>query len=388
VAIKIENGIYALSAIMIGLNTIVLMKRIKNIKINIVSVFMIIGFISMVITFISYKPIVSIVGYGVLFLNLMLWNIFLKNLDTKYLENFFKYLIKLNVGCALIIALSGIYQYYIDSSLFGLALHSIYGDPELMESGRFVRRATGFMGSPQNYSLYVALMTCFVPFLNTSRKRKILIFVVLLFGGIVSGSRAYVIFVLQTIIVTVFLNGFFHIKNINKFFKNTMLVIAIIVSMIIVVNLNFENRTFNRMITFINDWPALQIYIWHLSTVDLLTLWFGKGIGVNERVVIQLLGSKYYQTVGDYYYSYESYILGLFMQSGVFALVSFVSIYISSLKNVFFGNKLYFSILLSIFINLMFTPSFSGLAMSFIIWPLILLPYYLKKTKIHSIKGV
>ena len=264
-------------------------------------------------------------------------------------------------------------------------LHEIYGSVELMASGRFVRRVTGFMGSPQNYSLYIGVMICLLYCSNIKKRNKYLTLTILLMGGLVSGSRAFSLFIFLTVVLTVLLNRAINVKNMNRTIKNILLFVFIIIAIYELGNINYLNATINRMVKFIGDWPALKIYLNHLNAIDFTTIWLGKGMGVNERIVVNLLGSRYYQMVGSYTNSYESYVLSLFMQSGLIGLIGFLAIYTKALINSFNQqNKLYFSVLIAIFINLLFTPSFNGLAMSYIIWPLILFPYYLKKEFLYN----
>ena len=140
------------------------------------------------------------------------------------------------------------------------------------------------------------------------------------------------------------------------------------------------------MFVFITDWPALNVYQGYLEDNSLFDVFIGKGIGYNERLVARYLGNDYYSVFGSYYSSFESYLLSLLMQTGVLGLMSFLVIYFKGLKSAYRKNMvLYCSVLIGVLINIAFTPSFNGLAMSFIIWPLILFPIYTnKKTSLNT----
>jgi hypothetical protein len=263
----------------------------------------------------------------------------------------------------------------------GLAMHDIYGSVEMMGSGRFVRRVTSLMGSPQNYSLYLAIITSLVSYSALSKRNKILVYSILLFGGLVSGSRAYTVFIITVVVVNFFINSTISAKSYNNMVKRSLLFASSLGIILLIFNQDFSNATVGRMFKLISDWPALEIYKYHMSTLSIPDFLLGKGVGVNERIVVQFLGSMYYDSVGGYVNSYESYFLSVFMQLGIIGLLMAISLYIKSMisacRNL---GGLYFSILVAILINLMLTPSFNGLAMSFIIWPLILYPLYLKKS--------
>lgn len=389
VALRLENMIYLLTALMVMLNMIFLLASLKNLKVNCITVFIGVGLVVLLYSFLINPAIVGVIGFAVLFLNLLFWDLFMRNTQKEKLDSFFRLFLKVNVIFAVITALLGAYQYFVDPSLMGFAMHEVYGNTELMESGRFVRRATALMGSPQNYALYLGVMTSLLYYSSMKKKKRFLILIVLLMGGLVSGSRAYSLFIILTLLLAILLNGTVNIRSMSKVFKNIILFVFTTVGIFGVVNTNYSSMTFNRMMNFVSDWPALKIYLHHLKSLDLLAVWLGKGIGVNERIVVQFLGYRYYEIFGDYSNSYESYLLSVFMQMGVIGLIAYLGIYIRAIKNAYtMQNKLYFSTLMAIFANLLVTPSFNGLAMSYIIWPIILFPYYFKKEFINkSIKN-
>ena len=382
VIFRLENIMYLLTALLVGINMIYIFGTLKKQKINIADFYVLLGVTIMIYSGIINPPMVGIIGFTVLFLNLLFWNSFIKIINKENLEILFKKYVKLNVYLACVMSIIGIYQYFVDPSIMGLAINDIYGSAEMMESGRVVRRVTSLMGSPQNYSLYIAVITSLVAYLTVPTKNKIIVYTILISGGGVSGSRAFVVFLLLVLLVNLFINSTVNVKSFSKMVKRNILFALSSGIIILFFNVELSNKTVSRMFSFLSDWPALEIYKYHLGTINIPAFLLGKGLGVNERIVVNFLGSRYYDSVGVYLHSYESYFLSIFMQLGIFGLILFSFAYIKSMIKAYKRlDGLYFSILVAILINLMFTPSFNGLAMSFIIWPLILYPLYSKKSQ-------
>lgn len=379
-ALRIESLIYLISVLLIVINLLYILASSKKYYINVASIFILVGTIVLLYSMFINPPIVGIVGFAVIYLNLILWYSVSRAVNKEKLTTLFVKFIKINIYFGCITAMLGLYQYFIDPSIMGLALHDIYGNTEFMASGRFVRRVTGLFGSPQNYSLYIAITTTLVSYISLPKKRKILMYMILILGGLVSGSRAYSVF----LVIVILLNYIFDLglisQTMNKILKRVMVFGVGGLVGVGMFTINFSNNTVNRMLNLINDWPALNIYKYHLSTMDAISIWLGKGLGVNERIVVQLLGGKYYEIVGVYVDSYESYLLSILMQMGLVGILAFISVYIKSILKVYNAKEtLYLSMLVAIFINIIVTPSFNGLAMSFLVWPLILYPMYIKK---------
>ena len=270
----------------------------------------------------------------------------------------------MNIAFAVINAILGIYQYFIDFSLGGLVTHNVYGDSILMSSGKILKRSTGLIGSPQNYSLYMGIMTIFALATLNKSKVKFMLTLIIVIGGILSGSRAYSVFIASTLVVYII----FKLKNkisIKRLVQINLLIILFILTYI-VFNKNIEiseNSTINRLFTLFNDWPALNIFIDNINDIKLIDLIFGKGLGYNERLVSMFLGNI------NEYRSVESYILSMLLQGGIFTIIAFICLYISVLIKCL-RKKEYYSIglIIAIFINMMVTPSINGLGMSFIVW--------------------
>jgi hypothetical protein len=375
----LDNLPYVLTIIGIGLNIAYLI--IAKVKRNLIIFYLFITW-GLVLFFIGISRmglIVSALGYVAFFLNLLLWVLIYNNSSDKYIEKYFNKYLYLILSFGIVNAVLGVYQYFIDPSIFGLAFHEIYGNVELFESGRIVKRATGLVGSPQNYSLLVAVTTALVLYLKFNKNMKFLLLLIAISGGLVSGSRAYSLFVIILVLFIIVFNLLTSRKNRGKVIKIifTSFLLFPITLLIMSAN-NISNETFSRLFVFFNDWPALQVYLNNLRDVSWISFLVGNGLGYNERLVATFFNILTYK-------SFESYILSLFMQGGIISLIFFVLIYTMAIRNTVRTGEVYlFSFLFALLPNLLSTPSFNGMAMSFLIWPLIIYSLMCHRKTGHS----
>lgn len=362
-----------ISIFTIMLNMIYLLKNGVKIKFKVIYIYI---FILVLLTIISVNRtglIESIIGLISLLVNMLLWVLILNNDDNTIIKCFFK----MNVIFAAISSILGIYQYFIDSTIFGLATHSLYASNEVMNSGKVLRRITSLMGSPQNFSLYIAICTGFTMQVVNNKTLKYLIIILLSIAGMLSGSRAYSLTIMITVIFFMGLKMFHYRKIKRSTFLNIIFIAPLVTILILGVFLKsniINNNTVSRIFNFFSDWPALQVFISNFKNLSGLDYFLGKGIGYNERLVSVLLGTEYK--------SVESFLLGILMQGGLILLGVFLLIYLNSIiKSFKFKNYFQVSILISLLVNMMVTPSFGGLTMSFIIWPIIIYPYTLEIDK-------
>ncbi len=329
--------------------------------------YLILGILYMVLSFYKTEILQSIIGFSAFFLNLIFWLLTFNNIRRDNIIEIIDLFIRTSIILALISSILGIYQYFFDASIFGFATHSIYGSNELLNSGRYVRRATALLGSPQNYSLYLGITSYFV-FLKLSKSNFYKVaFVILLIGGILSGSRTYTLMVFMCIGLHVL------IQSINRI-KVSIVIIVLFCIIIIFIGLIFfsdnisDNLTMSRLFTFFKSWPALEIIVSSIKDIDYVEFLFGNGLGYRERLVAQFLSIQYE--------SVESFIISLFLQTGLLFLIFFMYIYITSISK-YIKSKTYSGsiLLITLITNLLVTPTFNGLAMSFIVWPIIIYSY-------------
>lgn len=381
---KIEYLIYITSLIVITSEAMKFIIKGYKIRLNSVFLLFITSIIPFIITTFKYGISISLVAYLSTSLFFILWLLIAKNYKGEQFYNILRLFFDYNIIFGVVTALLGIYQFFLDSSLLGFATHEIYGNNELMESGIYLKRVTGLMGSPQNYSLYLGLVTTLIILNDSGSRKKVIPLIIVLAGGLLSGSRSYAIFIITLIIY--YILKYKKTRRINTKKIGLILFLLLIFTIFVLFKSEQNNvlsdykltgNTIHRMFRFISDWPALLVFRKFLKSLSIEEILFGKGIGYNERIIYQLLKNNYVSVFGEIYTSYESYLISRLVQKGVFSLIAFIVFYVrivlNSIKQL---EPLYTYILFLILINISFTPSFTGMTMSFIIWPFLLLPLY------------
>lgn len=372
--------VYFLTVVMIFINSLSMLVISKKIN-KIVLVILLISTPLLLYSLLLNSLLVTLIGYLAIFLNLLYWVFLFSSLDQKNLRKLFNWLIKLNVYFAMFSAIIGIYQYFWDPSIFGLAISRVYGDRDLIESGIVFRRATAFFGTPTNYSFYLLVFLPFVPVAFKSKLIGLMYMIIILIGGIVSASRAFSIGLI-ILVMAYFIHTFLTIKK-NRFRSNFSLGVILSCLVISITLFGIYLEPFSRLFNIFQEnytWLAYDIYVSHIKTLELINLPLGNGLGYNERLVSQFLNIRYTS-------SFESFVLSLLFQTGLLGLISFLSLYLSSVLLCHYRkNSLYFAILISILINLFISPAFNGLTISYILWPLILFPLFIRQN--HNIEPI
>lgn len=356
----------------------------KATNIWLLDIFVIIGLISIVfsIFFIeSYQPSVGLIAFLAVYINLITWLLFLRKLNKGELETTLELFTRVLIALGCILSISGIFQTFVDRSILGFASNDLYSDEEAMSSGNFVPRATGLMGSAQNYGFLVGVV--FAISLVFPIKRTIIrigIIVLLLSGIVVSGSRSSSMCFIVAVVL-LFALWVNKVKVNRALLAVGFLLIAILICCSCFIgNIDILNdRTFSRLSNFDMS-NTFAIYKEVVNSLTLDKVLVGNGLGSNVWTVYQLLGSDgYFQVYGESYSSVESYILSLLVQCGVSAPVVFCCLYFRALFQAIRVNRIWLMFLLCLAVNIVFTPSFSGMAISFIGWPFILAPLIRKE---------
>lgn len=351
----------------------------KAVNIWSVNIFVIIGLLSILLSILfvdSYRLRAGIIAFLAVYINLLTWLLFLRKLKQNELERTLELIVRTLIVLGCVLAITGIIQTFVDRSLFGFATNDLYSDEEAMSSGNFVPRATGLMGSAQNYGFLVGVVfaiSLVTPFRKAIIKAGVII--ILLCGIAVSGSRSSSICLIVAIV-------FFLILWIDKIKASKALLVIVCLSAAIVISwgcfigdIDFLNdRTFSRLSNFDMS-STFVVYREVLNGLTVNQVVVGNGLGSNVWTVYQLLGvDAYLQTYGESYSSVESYILSLFIQCGISAPIVFCYLYFKSVFRAIGFSRICLMFLLCLAVNIVFTPSFSGLAISFIGWPFILIP--------------
>lgn len=356
----------------------------KATNIWLLDIFVIIGLISIIFSFFfieSYQPSVGLIAFLAVYINLITWLLFLRKLNKGELETTLELFTRVLIALGCILSISGIFQTFVDRSILGFASNDLYSDEEAMSSGNFVPRATGLMGSAQNYGFLVGVV--FAISLVFPIKRTIIrigIIVLLLSGIVVSGSRSSSMCFIVAVVL-LFALWVNKVKVNRALLAVGFLLIAILICCSCFIgNIDILNdRTFSRLSNFDMS-NTFAIYKEVVNSLTLDKVLVGNGLGSNVWTVYQLLGSDgYFQVYGESYSSVESYILSLLVQCGVSAPVVFCCLYFRALFQAIRVNRIWLMFLLCLAVNIVFTPSFSGMAISFIGWPFILAPLIRKE---------
>lgn len=299
-----------------------------------------------------YSPFIGFIN---IYLYLILW-FFIFN--TKYNFNYiFNNSIKLLLFVGFIMAVEALVQYFISPTLFGMTANDIYAQ-DLSDKLHVNKRAISFISSPQSLSLFLAIVLILGYYNIKNKIIKIITLSLILFTGVLTFSKIFVLVTISFIGVNFLLTISF--KNILK--------ILFFVIILIFTFLNFadSNRAFEIIYILANLESHVTFIIWmdfiNYDT-SLAQFLFGHGIGLVSRAS---------QMIGDYEIlngSTESFLLQLYFEIGLIGLLIFLSVYIKAIINFYKINayRKYSILLISFLPSLLGTPAFYGLTSNFIL---------------------
>jgi hypothetical protein len=299
-----------------------------------------------------YSPFIGFIN---IYLYLILW-FFIFN--TKYDFNYiFNNSIKLLLFVGFIMAIGALVQYFISPTLFGMIVNDIYAQ-DLSDKLNINKRAISFISSPQSLSLFLAIVLILGYYNLKNKITKIITLILILFAGILTFSKVFVLVIISYIGVNLLLNISF--KNILK--------IIFFMIILIFTFLNFADS--NRAFEIIYILAHLKSHVTFLVWMDFINydtslsqFLFGHGIGLISRAS-QMIGE--YQILNG---SAESFLLQLYFEIGLIGLLIFLSVYIKSIINFYKIDKYkqYSILLISFLPSLLGTPAFYGLTNNFIL---------------------
>jgi len=345
-------------------------------KSKIIILFFLIGILSLIISIVNDNILIGVVGFIGTYFYMTFWLISFSSINYTERKSFFYYYVNIMVVLASITAVFAIYQYFVDPTLFGVNPSQRYSDIELLGIS-ITRRATSFIGSPQNLGIYFGLMIGCLTLINYKKMVKVILYLLFTVGGILSGSSAFVIFLL------LFLFAYNYRRQDIKGIKGILMVIIPVIILLVVFHLqrieNIENTIWQAFYIFDSRFDEALGSTYSMNSLlvrDTFQHIFGNGIGLANRLVeVVTLENPPANWIGN-----ESYLFMIFFELGLLGGVSFlmlygVAIFYSYKDKTVYGRTL-FAILLGLTSNLAATPSATGLTMSFIIWPFIIAPFY------------
>lgn len=313
---------------------------------------------------------VAACGFFLNYCYFFLWTQFFRNYNYIEISSVLNIYIKLFILLGVCSALLGIYQVFVDASIGGFALNELYGDVDLMSSGRFKSRATGLFGSAQNYGCFMGVAFCLGIFYRFKNRFLWLIsmFIILL-GVIVSNSRSSS----SCVIIGLILGIYFYNKQKSKSISKTILYFLFFILIVYFVSLlviDYDLDKYSRLLNFDNK-LARDIYSNTFVTTDFFNLIMGHGLGFRQYTVNQIIGEQlYHQSFGVNYMSCESFFMTIWVQGGIILLIPVISLIFKILLKSY--KHCTFPIIICIVVNMIFTPSLTGLSVSFLLWPILL----------------
>lgn len=349
---------YVLTLILLMVHFVRIIKHSGKIYISnkYLSIYIAFGVCSFFFSIIDKGIVVSIMGFASLFLNLFVWKYSGLINDEDKMDGINTYL-KWFLFAMFINALAGIYQYFIDASVFGL-VSNMYGNDTIMIASNVTKRVVGFMGSPQSFSATCGVALFITPILDKKILRISLIFI-LIIVGFLSGSRAFGVFLI--------LFAFFVTVKMNRK-KRICIMFAVIGGAFLwgseIITYISSSDTLSRTLTF-SRWAAFKVYFSGFDGFHWYNYLLGNGFGLKGWV------SDLSKILFDYS-STESCLISIVYQLGIpaaiFYIVAYFKIFISSKESL--RSR---CVLIGIFINICCTPAFAGFAFSYVAWPIILL---------------
>jgi hypothetical protein len=259
-----------------------------------------------------------------------------------------KVVLNVLITLALINAIGGLIQFFYSPNIFGLISNRVYDGGN--EHG-FTKRAISFLASPQSLSIYLAFCLPLVRYYSVNKLAKIITFLIILFCGVLTGSKAFFVFLFVYFLLSI---------DIKK------VVLAALIGGLILVPFFGERTgvdTFDRILDIpmkivnLDSYLTFQIwcdYVLYPSSLE-ETL-FGRGIGVM---------STSSQTINNYKIlvgSTESFLVQLYFEIGIFGLLLFLFMYTLPPLKLILNNRMkpLALSLLALLSNMAFSPAFYG----------------------------
>ena len=279
-----------------------------------------------------------------------------------------------------VMGLFGIYQIFVDPTLFGIMESVYYTNNLTSRTIVSTYRATSFLPSPQVYSLFLLLtMTVLIERhadIPIPRKIKTLCLIVLVLSGLLSGSKLFVwglVFVAAFVLFKKIMSkrhSFSHRAYVGFFLVLGLIVIlcAVVLQGGLFDRFDFVSivtRGFTIYDTSQQDRFSAYSFLFNSSLTELL---FGHGLSTSSYAAAGLLGFDERVTL-------ESYLLSIWYEMGFAGIISFMALVLGSIA---LSTKIRFGMPLFGFIFLFAAfsaPSLFSFAI-FPFWLLLLFPFY------------
>lgn len=288
------------------------------------------------------------------------WSVFF----TKYGVLELKYLIERLTLLVYIVAIFGVIQYFYSPNLFGL-LDNVSKGIEWAKNLSFIEyaiffRASSILGSSQVYGLFMALSIIMIIEVSNKKVFKLGI-VFLVFSGLLSGDKSFVVILLLYAIYT-----FLKTKILTKFYT-----IISVMLLFLILNQVIPSNTFTNF-RILDRITSSEKIIKQENEDSRLSRY--KNILLNSNTLLgDGLGSR--TSHGDNIKVAESYLLQIYAELGIFAFVSFLLFLLVSLKyakkNLFYNIHIF---ILLVMFSMLIVHAFNS-PIFFIVWGILISSY-------------
>jgi hypothetical protein len=359
-------------------------KLIKNIQFIFLTFFVFLGCLKFIDSLISIQHIgMPLIGFIGTYFFIFYWSTIFLVLNPEDKTRYFYSFVKMQFIFSLPIALSTLYQYLFDFSLFGFNNHVYLGNYDAIILGKITKRATSFLG-PQILGLYLFIFAG-VSLMIKKKSIKFPLFSLYFIAGLMTGSATFIGSLLVCII------SYFYRKREKRNFKRLNLIFYLL---IIIIPLYFAYTKFlNSDNAFINvfriDFAThLPYYIDTISNSNKHTIsYLGNGLGTTDRLT-EVIYKEHIPSIWKP--RNESYFVKIYYEMGLISLLSLLCLFISIFKKISkYENINTIYIVKGLFIgclaNMVVSPALTGITMAYFIWPLFLFPIFFDMSKLESI---
>lgn len=309
------------------------------------------------------------------FLPPLFWILFL----TRYPEFEFHSFLKFSVYIAFIISVLGFIQFFYSRTIFGLIPEIDYFNIDFTNDALVSRgsifRVRSILPSSQIFGLYTSLSFCLS--ISLFKKKGISFFIInlpIFFASLLSGQRIVVLMYLIFFGWKIFVQS----KNIFKSILYTVFFVSFILFALNIVDdiLVGSGMASTRLFDIFNDFSYVVEYEQNsrwtqwIELVKTTNPILGHGIGyTNQRIEgIRLITS-------------ESYLIQLYLEGGIFLLLSFLIVLFNSIKMTLRYKFIYFdtALIIALAVSLIVVHSFMN-PIFFVYWGIIIYPLFSKRT--------
>lgn len=343
-------------------------------------------------SFILPSAIIPIIGAIDYLLPILFWSLYF-SIFIKYfnVSGFCWFLIEIGV----FMSIFGIYQIFIDPSLFGIMTNiNPYFDKSTLENVS-VFRISSFFPSTQVYSFYtgmcVALLLELWHLINIRYLFKWFMLVILVIGGLLAGGKIFILISGISLLYQILKKiktGIFRVEIYNLCLVFFIVFMFFVFFMLFYSNIIFILNKFmfaiNRIFlflfardSFIKDESARLSIMLQVFSLDFRNILFGNGLGTASYSAFNTLGDKYLFTR----FTSESYFISWWYEMGIFGAIAFVVFFGGILFSAFKKKVMLKITILSLVICMFFVPTFYMVS-TLPTWGILLFPYYYSPNEI------